>query len=119
MLEKGNRETEGEGNQEEAGIFPESHGWTLLTLVGAIQKAKPYKKENSRYKNITHKLATFTAGNVMNCIVECEEFGTFLSQLNPWYPMSSQAALDRKLFKLMDVKGKVAAKLHDTRNVAI
>ena len=100
---------------------PASHVAGQMTLVGTIQKTKPYEKDSTRYKSITRKLATFVAaGNVANRIVECEEFRDLLSQLDPQYPMPSRVALDKEMEALLiDVKGKIAAKLQDTRKVAI
>ena len=91
------------------------------TLLDTIQHARPYDKESPRYIGITRKLATFVAaGNVANRVVECEEFRELFAQLDPRYPMPSRAALDREMEALLiDMKGKVAAKLQDTRKVAI
>ena len=69
-----------------------------MTLLGSLQKAKPYDKESPRYKDITRKLATFVAaGNVANRIVECDEFRELLSQLDPRYSIPGRAALDKEM----------------------
>ena len=96
MLKKqAEKQKEREARVRKLASPPASHVAGQMTLVGTIQKTKPYEKDSTRYKSITRKLATFVAaGNVANRIVECEEFRDLLSQLDPRYPMPSRAALD-------------------------
>lgn len=96
MLKKqAEKQKEREARVRKLASPPASHVAGQMTLVGTIQKTKPYEKDSTRHKSITCKLATFVAaGNVANRIVECEEFRDLLSQLDPRYPMPSRAALD-------------------------
>ena len=68
-----------------------------MTLLGTIQKARPYDK-GSRRICITRKLATFVAaGNTANRIVECKEFRELISQFDLQYPIPSRAPLGKEM----------------------
>ncbi len=92
-----------------------------LTLQGSIQQVQPYRKDSTRYKAITRKLAEFVAtGNVANRVVECQAFCELLLQLDRRYPVPSRTGLYLEMEALpVDLKGRVAAKLKDSRKVAL
>ena len=91
------------------------------TIAETFVKSKPYERGSLKNVKITRKLAVFVgAGHVANRIVECEEFRDLLAELDPRYVVPGHTAIDKDMTKiLIDLKGKVAAKIKDSRKVSI
>lgn len=92
-----------------------------LTLEGTIAQAQPYKKDSTRYKRITQRLATFVASaNVANIVTESEGFRDLVMELDPRYTVPTHTALDQEMESLLiELKRRVAAKFQGSGKVAL
>ncbi len=104
-------------SEASAGTLPRSQP----TLADTLHKSKPYNQQSERYKKVTRKLSVFIAvGNVLNSIVECEEFRDLVKELDEQYIVPGRTSIGIEMDKvLIDLRANMGAALDGARKAAI